>query len=333
MIAYAGPVSRPEIARVRGVSADGAVAGLLERGLIEEAGRGDTRGAPVLYRTTVASSGSSRWRTASRSLPALDALTPEEAHPRQLRDACTRSPPSASSARPARPWPTRPLYAPRIGGARRPGGCGYRSARAAARRSGRARCGTVAPVVEQVLQRQQRQGGAGPRSSVTCRPARRRPAPRPAGTGRDAGRPEPADEVVVVHACRSVAHGMRGDVTSNDTGATSRSPTATRRSRAPRSSGSRRTCRCQRPAELGLPPRVVGRAVRVDAWSGPPWCRLLPTPSPSRPSTVTATRPAGLLVDRGAAAGGGSLTLTETTCISSRRRRRWCADRSSRAAS
>ena len=40
VIAYAGPVSRPEIARVRGVSADGAVAGLLERGLIEEAGRG-----------------------------------------------------------------------------------------------------------------------------------------------------------------------------------------------------------------------------------------------------------------------------------------------------
>jgi segregation and condensation protein B len=54
IIAYLGPVSRPEIARIRGVSADSGVAGLLERGLIEEAGRADTIGTPVLYRTTSA---------------------------------------------------------------------------------------------------------------------------------------------------------------------------------------------------------------------------------------------------------------------------------------
>jgi segregation and condensation protein B len=52
VIAYLQPVGRPEIARIRGVSADGAVAGLLERGLIEDAGRGEGAGAPVLYRTT-----------------------------------------------------------------------------------------------------------------------------------------------------------------------------------------------------------------------------------------------------------------------------------------
>ncbi len=52
VVAYLGPVSRPEIARIRGVAADSAVAGLLERGLIEESGRGDTPGQPVLYRTT-----------------------------------------------------------------------------------------------------------------------------------------------------------------------------------------------------------------------------------------------------------------------------------------
>ena len=52
VIAYLQPVGRPEIARIRGVSADAAVAGLLERGLIEDAGRGDGAGAPVLYRTT-----------------------------------------------------------------------------------------------------------------------------------------------------------------------------------------------------------------------------------------------------------------------------------------
>ena len=52
VIAYLQPVARPEIARIRGVSADAAVAGLLERGIIEEAGRTDERGGAVLYRTT-----------------------------------------------------------------------------------------------------------------------------------------------------------------------------------------------------------------------------------------------------------------------------------------
>jgi segregation and condensation protein B len=52
VIAYLQPVARPEIARIRGVSADAAVAGLLERGMIEESGRTDERGGAVLYRTT-----------------------------------------------------------------------------------------------------------------------------------------------------------------------------------------------------------------------------------------------------------------------------------------
>ena len=52
VVAYLQPIGRPEIARIRGVSSDAVVAGLLERELIEEAGRGDGLGAPVLYRTT-----------------------------------------------------------------------------------------------------------------------------------------------------------------------------------------------------------------------------------------------------------------------------------------
>ncbi|HYW28349.1 MAG TPA: SMC-Scp complex subunit ScpB [Gaiellales bacterium] len=52
IVAYLQPVSRPEVARIRGVGADSAVAGLIERGLIEEAGRADTPGTPVVYRTT-----------------------------------------------------------------------------------------------------------------------------------------------------------------------------------------------------------------------------------------------------------------------------------------
>jgi segregation and condensation protein B len=52
IVAYLGPCSRPDIARIRGVAADSAVAGLLERGLIAEAGRDDTPGGAVRYRTT-----------------------------------------------------------------------------------------------------------------------------------------------------------------------------------------------------------------------------------------------------------------------------------------
>ena len=52
VIAYLGPVSRPEIARIRGVAADSVVAGLVERGLIAEAGREDGSGGAVRYRVT-----------------------------------------------------------------------------------------------------------------------------------------------------------------------------------------------------------------------------------------------------------------------------------------
>ena len=50
VIAYMGPCSRPEIARLRGVAVDSVVAGLAERGLIAEAGR-EPLGA-VRYRVT-----------------------------------------------------------------------------------------------------------------------------------------------------------------------------------------------------------------------------------------------------------------------------------------
>ncbi len=50
IIAYLQPVSRPEIARIRGVNAESAATTLLERGVIEEAGR--SQFGAVLYRTT-----------------------------------------------------------------------------------------------------------------------------------------------------------------------------------------------------------------------------------------------------------------------------------------
>ncbi len=50
IVAYLQPISRPEITRIRGVSADSATATLLERGLIEEAG--SSQFGAVLYRST-----------------------------------------------------------------------------------------------------------------------------------------------------------------------------------------------------------------------------------------------------------------------------------------
>ena len=49
IVAYLQPVSRPEIARIRGVASESAVGTLLERGLIDESGR--SRFGAVLYRT------------------------------------------------------------------------------------------------------------------------------------------------------------------------------------------------------------------------------------------------------------------------------------------
>jgi segregation and condensation protein B len=52
VVAYLGPVSRPEIARIRGVAADSTVASLVERGLVAEAGRETGPGGAVRYRVT-----------------------------------------------------------------------------------------------------------------------------------------------------------------------------------------------------------------------------------------------------------------------------------------
>jgi segregation and condensation protein B len=50
VVAYLGPCTRLDIARVRGVAADSVVAGLVERGLVAESGRDE--GGAVRYRTT-----------------------------------------------------------------------------------------------------------------------------------------------------------------------------------------------------------------------------------------------------------------------------------------
>ena len=52
IVAYLGPCTRPDIARIRGVAADTVVAGLVERGLVVEAGREPGLGGAIRYRTT-----------------------------------------------------------------------------------------------------------------------------------------------------------------------------------------------------------------------------------------------------------------------------------------
>ncbi len=51
IVAYLQPITRPEIARIRGVGADTVVANLLDKGLVAEAGRAEQTGA-VKYHTT-----------------------------------------------------------------------------------------------------------------------------------------------------------------------------------------------------------------------------------------------------------------------------------------
>ena len=52
IIAYKQPVTRGMVEKIRGVNSDGCINRLYERGLIDEAGRLDAPGRPVLYKTT-----------------------------------------------------------------------------------------------------------------------------------------------------------------------------------------------------------------------------------------------------------------------------------------
>ena len=52
IVAYLQPITRPQIDQIRGVNSDGSLRTLLSKGLIEENGRLDTPGRPILYGTT-----------------------------------------------------------------------------------------------------------------------------------------------------------------------------------------------------------------------------------------------------------------------------------------
>lgn len=91
--AYRQPVTRPQIEAIRGVSSERPIATLLSHDLLEEAGRLETAGRPVQYRTTM----TFLERFGLRSLDELPPLTTAEARELLRRDE------AAAPVSPARP--------------------------------------------------------------------------------------------------------------------------------------------------------------------------------------------------------------------------------------
>lgn len=52
IVAYRQPITRPQIEAIRGVNSDGVLRTLVSKGLVEEVGRLDSVGQPVLFGTT-----------------------------------------------------------------------------------------------------------------------------------------------------------------------------------------------------------------------------------------------------------------------------------------
>jgi len=52
IIAYQQPITRPQVDAVRGVNSDGVLRNLLSKGIIQEVGRAEGPGRPILYATT-----------------------------------------------------------------------------------------------------------------------------------------------------------------------------------------------------------------------------------------------------------------------------------------
>ncbi len=71
IIAYRQPITRPQVDAIRGVNSDGVLRSLLSKGLIEEVGRAEGPGRPILYGTTALF-------LELFGLPSLDALPPLE---------------------------------------------------------------------------------------------------------------------------------------------------------------------------------------------------------------------------------------------------------------
>lgn len=79
IVAYRQPITRPAVDAVRGVNSDGVLKSLLSRGLIQEVGRAEGPGRPILYGTTAEF-------LQHFGLPSLEVLPPYEIAPEDRED-------------------------------------------------------------------------------------------------------------------------------------------------------------------------------------------------------------------------------------------------------
>ncbi|HEY3373896.1 MAG TPA: SMC-Scp complex subunit ScpB [Candidatus Aquicultor sp.] len=85
IIAYKQPVTRAEIAAIRGVNSDGVVNTLINRDLIKETGRQEGPGQAILYGTTARFLESFGMRSISE-LPPLDEFIPDDEIRKQIEE-------------------------------------------------------------------------------------------------------------------------------------------------------------------------------------------------------------------------------------------------------
>jgi segregation and condensation protein B len=87
IVAYKQPVTRHQVSGIRGVNSDGVLRALQDRGLIEEAGRDEAPGRPLLYATTPAF----LERLGLPSLAAMPSLAPLLGAAAETEDAADRA--------------------------------------------------------------------------------------------------------------------------------------------------------------------------------------------------------------------------------------------------
>lgn len=85
IIAYKQPVTKVDIAAIRGVNSDGVVNTLINRGLVKEVGRQDAPGQPILYGTTTRFLESFGLKSLSE-LPPLDEFSPDDEVRKQIEE-------------------------------------------------------------------------------------------------------------------------------------------------------------------------------------------------------------------------------------------------------
>lgn len=83
IVAYKQPVTRHQVAAIRGVNSDGVLSALVDRGLLEEVGRDEGPGRPLLYGTTP----EFLERLGLASVGDLPPLAPLLEEPERVRDA------------------------------------------------------------------------------------------------------------------------------------------------------------------------------------------------------------------------------------------------------